>query len=62
MIKGEIKPKEDDDYTPVDFADENTFRYGLRYDEFIAPMIKTIQYLQKEIESLSNKISTMENK
>lgn len=62
LIKGEIKPKEDDDYTPVDFADENTFRYGLRYDEFIAPMIKTIQYLQKEIESLSNKISTMENK
>lgn len=62
LIKGEIKPKEDDNYTPVDFADENTFRYGLRYDEFIAPMIKTIQYLQKEIESLSNKISTMENK
>ncbi len=62
LIKGEIKPKDDDDYTPVDFTDENTFRYGLRYEEFIAPMIKTIQYLQKEIESLNNKISTMENK
>lgn len=62
LIKGEIKPKDDDDYTPVDLTDENTFRYGLRYEEFIAPMIKTIQYLQKEIESLNNKISTMENK
>lgn len=62
LIKGEIKPKEDKNYTPVDLMDENTFRYGLRYEEFIAPMIKTIQHLQKEIESLNNKISTMENK
>ena len=39
---------------------EDTYYYGLRYEEFIAPMVKTIQYQQKEIERLEERISVLE--
>lgn len=36
---------------------ENEFTYGLRYEEFISPIIKVIQLQQKEIKELKNQIS-----
>lgn len=35
---------------------EGEYIYGLRYEEFIAPMIKTIQIQQKEIEELKRRV------
>ena len=36
-------------------------KYDLRYDEFIAPMIKVIQKQNREIEELEKRISTLES-
>lgn len=58
LVKREAKPEEADDYVPIDFSDEETFQYGLRYEEFIAPMVKTIQHLNKEIKELKKELST----
>ena len=50
--------------TDLDFAgfckDEkgDDYIYGLRYEEFIAPMIKTIQLQQEEIEELKRRVGT----
>ena len=41
---------------------EGEFDYGLRYEEFIAPMIKTIQLQQQEIEELKHRIDILEGK
>ncbi len=38
---------------------ENEFIYGLRYDEFIAPLIKTVQMQQQEIEELKQEINCL---
>jgi hypothetical protein len=38
---------------------EGEYVYGLRYEEFIAPMIKTIQMQQKEIDSLKQEIAEL---
>ena len=62
MVKSEIKPTEDPDYVPIDFDDEETFRYGLRYEEFIAPMVKTIQMLNSEINDLKQEIKSLKEK
>jgi len=40
-------------------ADENF--YGLRYSEFISPMIKAIQELKTEIDDLKNRLDILEN-
>lgn len=56
LVKSELKPSDDSEYTPIDFNDEETFRYGLRYEEFIAPMVKTIQYLNDKINHLEDEI------
>lgn len=37
---------------PVEEVIENEYDYALRYDEFIAPLIKVVQEQQKEIENL----------
>lgn len=37
---------------PIEEVVEGEFEYSLRYDEFIAPMIKMIQLQQKEVENL----------
>ena len=42
---GFCKDKKDDDYI-----------YGLRYEEFIAPLIKTVQLMQVEIEELKREV------
>lgn len=39
---------------------EGEFDYGLRYEEFIAPMIKTIQLQQQEIEMLKQRLGVLE--
>lgn len=36
-------------------------RYGLRYEEFISPLIKTVQMQQKEIEELRKKVGEWTN-
>ena len=41
-------------------TDDGNYVYGLRYEEFIAPMIKMIQNQQEEIENLKNKIVNLE--
>ena len=38
---------------------EGEYSYGLRYEEFIAPLIKTVQQQQEEIESLKAEISEL---
>ncbi len=39
----------------------NEYTYGLRYEEFIAPMIKTIQHLYHENELLKNDLKELKN-
>ena len=41
---------------------EGEYTYGLRYEEFIAPMIKMIQMQQKEIEELKSAVAKLSNK
>ena len=41
---------------------EGEYTYGLRYEEFISPMIKMIQLQQKEIEELKSRIVELEKK
>lgn len=38
---------------------EGEYDYSLRYDEFIAPLIKVVQEQEKRIEALENKISAL---
>lgn len=53
--------------TAMDFAgfckdekeDKSGYIYGLRYEEFIAPMIKTIQMQQKEIDELKAQVKLL---
>ena len=44
--------------TDTDFAGfcKDGDRYGLRYEEFIAPLIKTVQLMQDEINDLRSRI------
>ena len=39
----------------------NEYIYGLRYEEFIAPLIKTVQMQEKEITENRNRINYLEN-
>ena len=39
--------------------DGSNYRYGLRYNEFIAPLIKAIQEQQEQIEALQSEINTL---
>ena len=45
----------------VEKDNEQNTLYGLRYEEFIAPMIKTIQLQQQEIEELKQRVEKLEN-
>ena len=60
LIKSEIGTSDDEDYVPVDFDNEDTYQYGLRYEELIAPMVATIQNLNDRIQTLEHKIQEME--
>ena len=35
--------------------------YGLRYNEFISPLIKAVQELSTEVETLKTKVAALEN-
>lgn len=56
LVKQEMYLADDDRHVPIDFRDDTTFYYGLRYEEFISPMIKTIQKLNDEIQQLKEQI------
>ena len=45
---------------PTEEIIEGEYDYALRYDEFIAPLIKLVQNQQKEIEILKEKLSIKE--
>lgn len=50
-------------YDPVTDEEGNPkYRYGLRYEEFIAPLIKTVQEQQKEIDRLEERIRKLEER
>lgn len=60
-------PKEEEIYDENgDFVDtriiEGEYNYGLRYEEFISPLIKMVQMQQKEIEELKVKIGLINGK
>jgi hypothetical protein len=49
--------------TSLDFAgfvktptDEAGYIYGLRYEEFIAPLIKAVQHLNNKVNNLQNQL------
>lgn len=41
--------------------DQEQDQYGLRYDQFIAPLIKAVQELSSEVETLRARIATLES-
>ena len=41
---------------------EGEYRYALRYDEFIAPLIKTVQLLQNQVDQLQEEIEKLKEK
>lgn len=53
------------DETDVDLNDESTYLCGLRYAEFIAPMVETIQYqegtIKSQQETIDNLTSTVDS-
>lgn len=51
---GELSPVLDKDGNPI-------YEYGLRYEEFVAPLIKTIQTQQRKIDGLEERLSRLEN-
>ena len=51
---GELSPVLDKDSNPI-------YEYGLRYEEFVAPLIKTIQAQQCKIDSLEKRIQKLED-
>lgn len=60
----EVETVNDDGETVVEKHLEETgeIKYDLRYEEFIAPLIKTVQMQQKTIENLEERLSKLENK
>ena len=59
IVKQEKNPSTDDERQEIDLDDENTFYYGLRYEELIAPMVKTIQTLYDEINELKQEVALL---
>ncbi len=48
-----------EDGVEVDFDNEETYLCGLRYDEFIAPIVATIQDLYKQVDTLKEEIKEL---
>lgn len=57
---GYVRSPLDEKGDPKTAAEEDV-RYGLRYDEFIAPLIATVQAQQKQIEELTQRVEALEN-
>lgn len=61
--KEKIVDKRNGEMGPDLDADGNAqYEYGLRYEEFIAPLIKTVQMQRKQIASLEGRIAKLENR
>ena len=45
---------------PEDVTDENATQ-SLRYDQFIAPLVKAVQELSAEVETLKTKVAALED-
>ena len=59
----EVETVNDDRETVVEkhLKETGEIKYDLRYEEFIAPLIKTVQMQQKTIENLEERLSKLEN-
>ena len=51
---GELSPVLDKDGNPI-------YEYGLRYEEFVAPIIKTSQRQERKTDDLERRVSRLEN-
>lgn len=51
---GELSPVLDEDGNPV-------YEYGIRYEEFVAPLIKMVQAQQRKIDSLEERMRKLED-
>ena len=59
----EVEDEDGNKHAELKFKDvKGEFEYGLRYDEFIAPLIKTVQLQQQEIEELKKEIKELKEK
>ena len=47
--------------TQQQLEETGEIKYNLRYEEYIAPLIKTVQMQQKTIENLEERLSKLEN-
>lgn len=56
-----VKYSTKDDVT-VDLNDDSTYTVGLRYEEFIAPMVAVIQKQNKQIQALTETVTKLQNK
>jgi hypothetical protein len=50
------------DFSGVDAPDNENDMYGLRYAEFVVPLVKAVQEQQQEIEQLKAKVTELENR
>lgn len=55
VVKGEVLDNEGNPKT-IDYSDDSTYRLGLRYTELVAPLVKAVQELSKEVEELKAKL------
>ena len=55
----ETKPDENGDIIDVNIEEEG-HTYSLRYEEFIGPLIKAVQELSTEVETLKTKVAALE--
>ena len=46
----------------IDFNDDSTFYYGLRYEEIIAPLVQTVQEQQEQINDLVSEVKDLKEK
>ena len=60
ITKSPISIETDDNFKFVDLDDDSTFTYGLRYEEFISPIVLLLQKQHKQIIELKNRISELE--
>lgn len=57
ITKSPISIETDENFKFVDLNDDSTFTYGLRYEEFIAPIVLLLQKQHKKITELENRIA-----
>lgn len=58
LIKGPLV----EDATYSTDMPEDEYRYGLRYDELIAPLLAVVQEQQRQVEAMAARLDTLEVK